>query len=48
MSAQSDVESELAALKGRTTPAINAAETPADPPAETVVEDSQVEKGQQS
>ena len=45
MSSQSDVESELAALKGKTTPALDAA--PTDTPAEPVIEDSPVEKGQQ-
>src|SRR4051794_32243034 len=43
MSSQSDVESELAALKSKSPQAISAAETPED----TVVEDSPVEKGQQ-
>src|SRR6188768_853916 len=41
LSSQSDVESELAALKAGTPQAINAAETPED----SVVEDSPVEKG---
>ena len=44
MSAQSDVEAELAALKGCSTPqAIDAPETSSEP----VIEDSPVEKGQQ-
>ena len=46
MSMQSDVESELAALKGNSPQAIQASEAPADS-AEPVTEQS-VEKGQQS
>ncbi len=48
MSTQSDVESELAALKGSTPQAIEASETPAAPAAEEVIEDTTTEKGQQS
>jgi phage shock protein A len=48
MSAQSDVESELAALKGNTAKAIDAPETPGGTATEPVVEDSPVDKEQQS
>ncbi len=43
MSTQSDVESELAALKGNSTQAIDASETPA-----ASTDEEAVEKGQQS
>jgi phage shock protein A len=46
MSTQSDVESELAALKASSPQAINAPET--STPEDAVIEDSPVEKGQQS
>ncbi len=45
MSSQSDVESELAALKSSTPQAIDAAQAPS--PEDSVVEDSPVEKGEQ-